>query len=435
VHASPPLKSESAAQYAIRVLLVDDQPMIGEAIRRTLLGQPKCEFHYCGDPLQAVRVAEEFKPTVILQDLVMPGVDGLALLKDYRAHEVLADVPTIVLSTTEDPAVKSTAFSIGASDYLIKLPDPVELIARIRHHSKAYLNQLQRDAAYRERTAAQEEVLRLAMQQQQLEEMVAQRLDSVGQLAAGIAHEINTPVQYITDNMNFIGESVKELIDQIERSNTKDHTADTEFLYLKENLPSALVRSVEGLARIASIVKSLKDFSRPDSTDMSPCDLNEEVTSTLEVAQTQYARIAELNTHLGELPPVICYAAEFRQAVLNLLNNAAEAMSAVFKATNRRGLLTVSTRRENDHALIEIADTGNGIRADIRPKVFDPFFTTKEVGTGMGQGLTIARNIIVRKHRGALTFESVEGSGTTFFIRLPIDPRVNPKALNSGVSS
>jgi two-component system chemotaxis family response regulator WspR len=216
VHALAPLENESAAGYTLRVLLVDDQPMVGEAIRRTLTSQADCEFHYCGNPLDAVRVAAEFKPTVILQDLVMPGVDGLALLREYRAHAALADVPTVVLSTKEEPAVKSTAFSMGASDYLIKLPDPVELIARIRHHSKAYLNQLQRDAAYRERAAAQEEVLRLAMQQQQLEQMVTQRLDSVGQLAAGIAHEINTPVQYITDNMNFIGDGVQELINRIE---------------------------------------------------------------------------------------------------------------------------------------------------------------------------------------------------------------------------
>jgi two-component system chemotaxis family response regulator WspR len=131
------------------VLLVDDQAMIGEAIRRALLNQPDLHFHYCSNPLEAIKVAEQIKPTVILQDLVMPGMSGLTLLQEYRNNVATRDIPIIVLSTKEDPAVKSDAFRLGASDYLVKLPDKIELVARIRHHSKAYLNQLERDEAHR----------------------------------------------------------------------------------------------------------------------------------------------------------------------------------------------------------------------------------------------------------------------------------------------
>lgn len=138
----------SADAYRIRVLVVDDQAMIGEAIRRIVVHQPDMEFHYCGNPAAAVETAEKFRPTVVLQDLVMPGVDGLELLRHYRDNPMTKDVPIVVLSTKEEPAVKSEAFALGASDYLIKLPDPIELVARIRHHSKAYLHHLQRDAAY-----------------------------------------------------------------------------------------------------------------------------------------------------------------------------------------------------------------------------------------------------------------------------------------------
>lgn len=138
-----------ADDYLMRVLLVDDQAIIGEAVRRALSRQPNLEFRYCNESAQAIEVASEFKPTVILQDLVMPGADGLTLLRQYRDHPPTRDIPVIVLSTKEEPAIKSEAFALGASDYLIKLPDAIELIARIRHHSKAYLNQLQRDAAYR----------------------------------------------------------------------------------------------------------------------------------------------------------------------------------------------------------------------------------------------------------------------------------------------
>lgn len=139
----PPAKSDAM------VLLVDDQVMIGEAIRRVLAEQPNIDFHYCSNPSEAIAVAEAIKPTVILQDLVMPGVDGLTLVRQYRVHAVTRDIPVIVLSTKEDPAIKSSAFAAGANDYLVKLPDDIELIARIRYHSKSYLNQVQRDQAYR----------------------------------------------------------------------------------------------------------------------------------------------------------------------------------------------------------------------------------------------------------------------------------------------
>lgn len=155
-------------EYRLRVLLVDDQAMVGEAIRRALATDPLVEFCYCGNPADAIEVAERFKPTVILQDLVMPNVDGLTLVRAYRTHPSTADIPIIVLSTKEEPAVKRDAFAIGANDYLIKLPDAVELIARVRHHSKAYLNQLQRDAAYRALHESQSELMRINAELQRL---------------------------------------------------------------------------------------------------------------------------------------------------------------------------------------------------------------------------------------------------------------------------
>lgn len=146
-------------KYGVMVLLVDDQAIIGEAIRRALASQMDINFHYCGNADEAIRCAEEIKPTVILQDLVLPGVDGLTLVREYRANPATQDIPIVVLSTKEEPAVKSEAFKLGANDYLVKLPDPVELIARIRHHSKAYLNQIQRDEAYRALRESQQQLL------------------------------------------------------------------------------------------------------------------------------------------------------------------------------------------------------------------------------------------------------------------------------------
>ncbi|MEO6078302.1 MAG: diguanylate cyclase [Steroidobacteraceae bacterium] len=154
--------------YAIRVLLVDDQLMIGEAVRRALMKEPDIEFRYCNNPQDALQAAEEFKPTVILQDLVMPGVDGLTLVRRYRETPATRSIPVVVLSTKEDPTVKSEAFALGASDYLIKLPDAIELIARVRHHSKAYINELQRDEAYRALHESQSKLLEINQELQRL---------------------------------------------------------------------------------------------------------------------------------------------------------------------------------------------------------------------------------------------------------------------------
>jgi two-component system chemotaxis family response regulator WspR len=157
-----------APASAFMVLLVDDQQIIGEAVRRALIGQPDIHFHFCCDPAAAIEVAEKTKPTVILQDLVMPGMDGLSLVRQYRANSVTKDIPIIVLSTKEEAAVKSEAFAAGANDYLVKLPDKVELLARIRYHSKAYWNQLQRDEAYRALSESQQQLKEANIELQRL---------------------------------------------------------------------------------------------------------------------------------------------------------------------------------------------------------------------------------------------------------------------------
>ena len=161
-------KPAVAMHFSVMVLLVDDQAMVGEAVRRALLNQPGIDFHFCVDPAKAITVAEQIRPTVILQDLVMPGIDGLTLVRQYRANSATREIPIVVLSTTEDPAVKGDAFAAGANDYLIKLPSQIELVARIRYHSKAYSNQLQRDEAYRALRESQQQLTAMNIELQRL---------------------------------------------------------------------------------------------------------------------------------------------------------------------------------------------------------------------------------------------------------------------------
>jgi signal transduction histidine kinase len=271
----------------------------------------------------------------------------------------------------------------------------------------------------------------------------AQKLESVGRLAAGVAHEINTPVQFVSDSVHFVREAMDDLSTIVDKyrdlrtatenpnQNVADIAAaakaaaeaedDADLDYILENAPVALDRAREGLGRVAAIVRSMKEFAHPDRKEMAQSDLNQAVASTLVIASNEYKYVAEVETRFGELPLVNCYAGEINQVVLNLIVNAAHAIGDVVKGTPEKGLITVSTRVLDDSVEIAIGDTGKGIPVDVRARIFDPFFTTKEVGKGTGQGLAIARNVIVDKHGGTLHFETEVGQGTTFYIRLPID--------------
>ena len=267
----------------------------------------------------------------------------------------------------------------------------------------------------------------------------AQKLESVGRLAAGVAHEINTPVQFVADNVQFVRTSLTEIntvilcyrnlrqalelggnVDSaVEAVAAAENAADLD--YIVENAPLALDSAIDGLGRIATIVRSMKEFAHPDQAEKTAADLNQAIQSTLVIARNEYKYVAEIDTEFGELPPVQCYLGEINQVVLNLLVNAAQAIADVVKDSNRLGKLCVRTRLDGDEVEISIGDTGAGIPESVRDKIFDPFFTTKAIGKGTGQGLAIAHSVIVNKHGGKLRFETECGKGTTFFIRLPIN--------------
>ncbi len=249
------------------------------------------------------------------------------------------------------------------------------------------------------------------------------RLESIGRLAAGVAHEINTPIQYLGDSVSFIREGVEELlsyIDTLHAALPQKNEANEDVEYLREELPPALARVADGLSRIAEIVRSMKHFSHADQREMSAVDLNASIASTLVIARSEYKDCADLETSYGEIPQITCHGGQINQVVLNLVVNAAHAIADVVRKNGGRGKIAVKTSVENNFVVIAISDTGGGIPEGIRARIFDPFFTTKEVGRGTGQGLSIARNVIAKGHGGELDFETELGQGTTFFVRLPI---------------
>ena len=267
----------------------------------------------------------------------------------------------------------------------------------------------------------------------------AQRLESLGQLASGIAHEINTPVQYVGDNIRFVQtqfvgvarvlEKYIELMDpRFPRASWEERRAEAnQFLqtfdveFLTREVPAAIDQSLEGLNRMAQIVKAMKDFSHPSSKGKELADMNRAITSTIEVCRSRWEPAAEMSLELDpRLPLVPLHLGEFNQVVLNLVVNAADAIADVAGRAGRRGKIRVGSRRTPDGVELRVRDDGPGIPDKVRSRIFEPFFTTKSVGKGTGQGLTMSRNVIVKGHGGELFFEPSEGGGTTFVVRLPL---------------
>ncbi len=266
----------------------------------------------------------------------------------------------------------------------------------------------------------------------------AQKLESVGRLASGIAHEINTPIQFVGDNTRFLQDSFaglqtllakyQELRDAATAGAVSPGLLDelrgteeqSDCAYLLEEIPKALTQTLEGVTQVATIVRAMKEFAHPERKERVAADINKALLNTLTVARNELKYVADVETEFGDLLLVVCNISDLNQVFLNLLVNAAHAIGDVVKQSGKKGKIRVRTAAEGKTVLVAISDTGCGIPEGIRNRIFDPFFTTKEVGRGTGQGLAIARSVVVERHKGSLSFESVLGEGTTFYVRLPI---------------
>jgi signal transduction histidine kinase len=367
-----------------------------------------------------------------------PGWDGVETTA--RLWEAYADLQVVICTAYSDYCWEDMLRQLGQSDRLVILKKPfdnVEVLQLASALSEKW-RLLQQTRLRMEDLEHQRDLIEVELRQ-------AQKLEAIGRLAAGIAHEINTPTQYIGDNTRFAQDAFGDLgrlVAQYEKllaasqqgavtpellATVEQARQSADLPYLLTEVPKALEQSLEGVGRVTRIVRAMKEFSHPGTGQKTLLDLNHAIESTLAVARNEWKYVAELATEFDPtLPPVPCLPGEFNQVILNLIINGAHAIAEVAGGSGKgKGRISVRTQRVEEWAEIRIGDSGSGIPEEIRGRIFEPFFTTKGVGKGTGQGLAIARSVVVDKHGGTISFETETGKGTTFIIRLPLKEKMS----------
>jgi len=420
------------------ILVVDDTPANLEVICETLSDAG----YFVATAIngeRALKRVQAYPPDLILLDVQMPGIDGFETCKRLKADPKTASIPIIFMTALSDAQSKEKGFVLGAVDYITKPFQEPEVLARVKTHLQ--LRQLTKNLEQRvaEQTADLEAAL-TQLQQSQLHLVQKEKMSALGNLVAGVAHEINNPLGFIAANLKPAQNYIKDLFQVIDlyqkelpnpSATIQAFLEEVDLEYLQEDLPKLIDSMQKGVARINAISTSLRTFSRSDCEIPIPCNIHDGIDSTILILKHRLKANdcrpeIEVITDYGDLPQVECFAGQLNQVFMNLLANAIDALEesntgrsfAQIKAKPNQ--ITVKTQLSQSQAVIRIQDNGIGMTDAVKQKIFKHLFTTKGVGRGTGLGLAIARQIIVEKHSGTLEVNSTLGEGTEFVISIPV---------------
>ncbi|MEG4583937.1 response regulator [Microcoleus sp. MOSTC5] len=408
----------------------------------------------------ALGVIEQSSPSLILLDIQMPQMDGYEVCKHLKANELTWDIPVIFISALDEMMDKLKAFTVGGVDYITKPFQAEEVLARISTHLE--LSRLQKLLKQENSVQAQKlaeqncqlqqmnEALEKAnqelkeqysqLQQAQLQVIQSEKMSALGNLVAGVAHEINNPVGFIYGNLDQAGQALQDLIEHLKlygdratETDINNHAAEIELDYLLEDVPKMIDSMKVGCDRIKSISTSLRTFSRADRDFPVKANLHEGIDSTILILKhrlkaSEFRPEIEVITNYEDIPEIKCFLGQLNQVFMNILANGIEAIEesnhgrtfADIKANPNRITIETELSSDRESVLIRFSDNGIGMTEEVKQKIFDYLFTTKSVGKGTGLGMAIARQIIVEKHQGTITVNSTPGEGTEFILELPI---------------
>ncbi len=428
--------------YKGNILVVDDTPDNLRLLSAMLTTQGY-EVRKALNGKMALTACQMVLPDVILLDINMPGMDGYEVCRQLKADDNTCQIPVIFISALDDVLDKVKAFDVGGVDYITKPFHGAEVVLRIENQINLRFLHLQLQEKNFLLQQALDDLKAAQVQRIQNEKMVA-----LGQLVAGIAHEVNNPISFIYGNLEYAGQYVQELVNLIEvyqleypnpTPNIQQIVRDIDLNFLINDLRNLMGAMYRGSDRIRSIVQALQNFSRLDEAEMKRVNIHEGIDSTLVMLEHRLRETAnrpaiEVVKEYGNLPLVSCYVSELNQVFMHLLNNAIDALEESFvishlslvnnkgQMTKDKGLIKIyTTVTASGSVKICVADNGPGIKESVRSRVFDPFFTTKPVGKGSGLGLSISYQIVVQKHQGKLTCTSSPGQGAEFIIEIPIE--------------
>ncbi|MBD6616730.1 hybrid sensor histidine kinase/response regulator [Komarekiella sp. 'clone 1'] len=420
-----------------RILLVDDNPNNLKVMSEAIQGYG-WQALMATDGESAVEQVEYAAPDLILLDIMMPGIDGFETCRRLKANSITQNIPIIFMTALSDTTDKVKGLEIGAVDYITKPFQQEEVIARLKLHLKISHLTYTLEQSVQERTAELTQSLQ-QLQQTQLQLIQSEKMSTLGELVAGIGHEINNPIGFISGNCSHIEEYVKDLLRLVNLQQqklpypdleTEELLEEIDLEYLAEDLPKLLLSMRQGICRLKDISLSLRTFARSDISSKVKFQIHEGIDSTLMLLkhrlkdQGDRSKI-EVVTQYGELPPITCYPGQLNQVFMNIIANAIDAFDDLYQNRSDQKIpntimITTSVEHQQQAVTICIEDNALGIPTEVQARIFEPSFTTKPVGKGTGLGLAISHQIIVDKHNGQITCSSTSGQGTKFTITLPI---------------